>query len=108
MAKEKCWTPLQRQVRVNWLRIIEKQADSLMEVKEFCAREKIPISTFYKWRLILEGYCEAEMHQVSPESSAFWDSPPAFPAFAAVAVAGVGDQDIVLGFRWFCDVVQAA
>ena len=90
MAKDKCWTPLQRQVRARWQSVIERQAAGSRDVKEFCIAEKIPISTFYKWRLILSSYSAAEMHQLSSEASVFWKSPP---AFAAVVVAGEDDID---------------
>jgi len=84
MAKEKCWTPLQRELRSRWQRVIEMQADSSMEIKEFCVMEKIPISTFYKWRHKLQRYGEAKMHELSPEFSAFMDSPPVFAAVAVI------------------------
>ena len=88
MAKENYWTPLQRQVRARWQRVVEQQVSSLLDIKEFCLAEKIPISTFYKWRQILRSYTEAEIHQLSPEFSAFMDSPPAFAEVNVAAVLG--------------------
>ena len=94
MVKDKCWTPLQRQVRARWQRVVEQQVSSLLDIKEFCLAEKIPISTFYKWRQILRSYTEAEIHQLSPEFSAFMDSPPAFAEVNVAADEGVVAQDL--------------
>jgi len=94
MAKEQCWTPLQRQLRVRWQRVIEMQADSSVEIKEFCLAEKIPISTFYKWRQILRSYSEAEVHQLLPEFSALMESPPAFAEVNVAVDEGIVEQEL--------------
>ena len=93
MAMKKNWTPLQRRLRAKWLTVVEMQAEGQKDVREFCLDKKIPISTFYKWRQILQSYDEAAFQQLSPEASAFWDSPP---AFAAVNIADENDvgQDL--------------
>ena len=92
MAKDKCWTPLQLQVRMKWLGVIQRQAKGSMGVDEFCKANTIPVSSFYKWRSEFRNYDEPQMRQLSPEFMKFMESPP---AFAAVAVSE--DDEVTSG-----------
>ena len=94
MAKDKCWTPLQLQVRMKWLGVIQRQAEGEMGVEAFCKANTIPVSSFYKWRSEFRNYDESQMRQLSPEFMKFVDSPP---AFAEVAVGEDDDDEMTQG-----------